>query len=247
LRFQSLMRPIGVVTAFPEHTGERVYMAPFTKAGGLPDQLARWQPTVDQMMAEVETDATCYIMIDQGIVEPGKAMRREGIHIDGYWHGETLQSHGSSSSHLPAPTPGWGSTPSGHRPAGVPFRPLGHVSVPIHRAISELPKGGKRKKQRIHDKDHDDSPEDWSAATFDAPEAIILASDLRGCVGYVGEFEGPIGQGGDCSHVDLSTLTGHTLVPDRVYAGNVTFLHESVPIVAGPRTLVRINVPGWTP
>jgi hypothetical protein len=34
----------------------------------------------------------------------------------------------------------------------------------------------------------------------------------------------------------------------RVYAGNVTMLHESIPVPFDClRTLVRLNVPGWTP
>lgn len=38
------------------------------------------------------------------------------------------------------------------------------------------------------------------------------------------------------------------LIRDYVYAGNVSMLHESLPVAETcERTVVRLNVPGWTP
>ena len=52
--------------SFPAWNGERVYMRPFTKRDGLPFDLARWQPTVDQMLQGIDTDSEIYLMIDEG-------------------------------------------------------------------------------------------------------------------------------------------------------------------------------------
>ena len=80
------------------------------------------------------------------------------------------------------------------------------------------------------------------------PESIVLASNIEGCVGYTGVFEGRPGPGGNCSHIDISGGQKVALKPNLAYRGNVTFLHESTPILKGGKcTLVRINVPGIEP
>jgi hypothetical protein len=81
---QSIIQQRGPV-AFPAFTGERAYMVPFTKSAGLPDSLARWQPTVDAMLDGVDTAGPIYIMIDQTLVRAGMPQRRPGVHIDGCW------------------------------------------------------------------------------------------------------------------------------------------------------------------
>lgn len=204
MKFESVIKQCGRVT-FPEFTGERVYMREFRKNDGLPFDLARWQPTVDQMLDGVDTDGPIYLMVDQGYVSPGTTHRREGIHIDGYWN-PGLQAHQRGHTSTPI---GHG----GHRGGG------GHSS-----GISS-----------------------WSHATFEEPEGLILASDISACMGYVGQFDGPIGEGGDCSHVDLSTLDSFLMDSHSAYVGNVTCLHESIPVdIECHRTLVRLNVPGWS-
>ena len=76
-------------------------------------------------------------------------------------------------------------------------------------------------------------------------EAILLASDISACRGFIGEYDGIIGEGGDCSTFDLSSLEIVNFKSDRCYAGNVTALHESLPVPHDClRTLVRLNVPG---
>jgi hypothetical protein len=80
------------------------------------------------------------------------------------------------------------------------------------------------------------------------PEAIILASDVSGCIGYTGSWTGEIGDGGDLEHIDLSHMEKHVLQPNHSYIGNVGFIHESVPIDFDcQRTLVRLNVKNWEP
>lgn len=79
-----------------------------------------------------------------------------------------------------------------------------------------------------------------------APEAIILASDYSSAIGYTGEWDGTIGEGGDLSHLDLSQMNRIRLQANKVYIGNVGFVHESVPVTEEVnRTLVRLNVKNW--
>jgi len=177
---------------FPQFTGERVYMRRFTKQEGLPEDLKRWQPTIDAMLDGVETNWPIYMMVDQAFVPAGQPHRRPGKHIDGYWD-ESIQAHG------------------GHR--------MGCW------------KGG-----------------GWSMGDFSEPEALILSSDVQAARAYAGSWAGSIADGGDCSTVDVSSLSPIDMLAGRVYAGNVTMIHESLPVARDcQRTLVRLSVPGWTP
>lgn len=88
----------------------------------------------------------------------------------------------------------------------------------------------------------------WADANFQEKEGIILASDIRACKALEGEYKGVVGEGGDCSHLDLSHMKEIIMKPNKVYAGNVSMLHESLPITFDcQRTVVRLNVPGWSP
>ncbi len=86
------------------------------------------------------------------------------------------------------------------------------------------------------------------AADFEDNELIILASNVEGCVAYVGSYPRvDFKPGGDCSGMNLSKLKKVRLLADYVYVGTVATIHESVPIKQDCfRTLVRINVPGVT-
>jgi len=73
---------------------------------------------------------------------------------------------------------------------------------------------------------------------------IILAADCDGTKVYKGNVSGLVGEGGDCSHLDLSNMETEILLPNQAYIGNVTMIHEAVPsIKARNRTLVRITLP----
>ena len=206
--------------SFPGWEGTRVYMRPFLKADGLPQDLSRWQPTVDAMLDGIDTDQPVYIMIDETEVEAGQTQRRPGLHIDGYWD-PGITAYGShraiASGHRQAP----------RRHEAAPARPARHRSIPPgHSSGSML----------------------WKDADFVAPEAIILASSISAAEGYLGTYEGPIGEMGDCAHIDISDMEVLRMESGRVYAGNVNCLHQSLPVeIVCRRSLVRLNVPGWTP
>lgn len=88
----------------------------------------------------------------------------------------------------------------------------------------------------------------WSHYDFSTPEALILASCVSASRALVGEFCEMPGEGGDCSMLDLSQLSEVQLLAGVAYAGNVTMIHESMPVPQDTaRTLVRLSVPGWEP
>lgn len=212
---------------FPAFLGERIYMREFTKAGGLPKDISRWQGTVDAMLDGVDTDGPIYLMVDQAYVQAGKTHRRGGIHIDGYWN------PGLRCWNQPGPSWLYGS----HEHKGKHW--TGHMIEPRSGHRIPIPKPF----------DIRDSPRHRFAKEEWPPEAIILASDVGECCrAFRGAFDSMIGDGGDCSHIDLSKTEEVMMRGHVVYAGNVTMLHESLPVpheVA--RTVVRLNVPGWSP
>lgn len=75
----------GAVVAFPEYTGERVYMAKFFQEAGLPHELARWQATVDAMLDGIAANGPIFLMVDQQEVGASTTHRRPGLHVDGCW------------------------------------------------------------------------------------------------------------------------------------------------------------------
>lgn len=105
----------GAQVTFPDFTGERVYMVPFTVADGLPKHLARWQATVDAMLRGIDARGLVYLMIDQAEIRRGDFHRRPGLHVDNYWNPGSVDHGGPPPPplHGPIPAP---PTHSGHGP-----------------------------------------------------------------------------------------------------------------------------------
>ena len=247
MKFQSRIETRGSVT-FPPFMAEKVYMEEFLKKDGLPNHLAHWQETVDAMLDGVNADGPIYIMIDSAPVSAGKSHRRRGLHIDGYWNAGPLSAHSPGQTE-PAPI---GRHRPIHRPVPSP-RPKPRPPVRKPRPGREMDFQNEIHNDLIagsygwRSTASGEPSTRWEESTFTAPEAIILASSLSAAIGYIGEFEGPIRDGGDCAHVDLTDLAKINMDANRVYIGNVTALHESLPVpVDGIRQLVRLNVSGWT-
>lgn len=225
---QSVIQQVGHVE-FPVFTGERVHMVTFHREEGLPENLRRWDATVNQMLAKLDTDLPITIMIDQGHVDTGKLHRRGGLHIDGFWVPGTLLGGGR---HHQTTTPGfktqnqidWENSPEYKRRQRIQER-LDNLKIrkPKHNAGANF------------------------VDEFGWPiEAIVLASDVAACRALVGEWDGEIGDGGDVTHLDLSHMQEVMFEANTAYAGNVTFVHESLPVkFACDRTVVRLNVPGY--
>jgi hypothetical protein len=71
---------------------------------------------------------------------------------------------------------------------------------------------------------------------------IILASNFESCLGWVGDFDGVQGVGGDCRHIKLNEP--FMLKKDTVYYGNNHFIHESLPVSEDVhRVFARITMP----
>jgi hypothetical protein len=225
---KSIVQERGSV-AFPQHTGERIYMREFRKSDGLPFDLERWQPTVDSMLDGIDTDGPIYLMVDQGVVRAGHTHRRPGLHIDGYWVPAKQAHNGSGGGHSSTPSRDSG----GHRG----YR--GHSSTPPARDPGSH-RGSGRHASGSHG--------GWINAKFEEHEGLILASSITAARAFDGEFEGAPNDGGDCSHIDTKAMREVMLSAGRIYAGNVTMLHESLPVSFDClRTVVRLNVPGWHP
>lgn len=221
--YRSVMTSNNTQVFFPEFKAERIYMQKFHKEEGLPEYLRRWQDTVDAMLVDVDTDNPIFIMIDQGIVKAGHPHRRPGRHIDGYWI-EGISAHRSDGG--------------GSHQTRVPDH---HTHRQTH--IFREPSPGGHENRPRHAIGSGDSE-----LFLNHPEAIILASDVSGCIGYTGSWTGEIGDGGNLEHLDLSHMEKHVLQPNHSYIGNVGFIHESVPINFDcQRTLVRLNVKNWEP
>lgn len=226
---RSVVTTRGIVP-FPAFLAERVYMREFTQKGGLPRDLSRWQPTVDAMLDGIETHGPIYLMVDQKEVKANDTHRRGGIHIDGYWN--------PGKQGWDTPGPSWLYGGHGFGGGHVVEAPAGHV---IHR-------GHWIPERRGHRIPVEDTPRHRFTVAEWPSEAIVLASDVVGCRAFDGEFDEGIGEGGSCDHIDLSKTT-EILMKDHVcYAGNVTMLHESIPLATDARrTVVRLNIPGWSP
>jgi hypothetical protein len=219
-KYQSQVVKGGFVS-FPEFKGEKVYMLPFYKKDGLPSHLKRWQSTVDQMLCGIETEKVIYLMIDEAFVSAGKTHRRPGLHIDGYW----LESKGSHSTHGAQPPL---FTAAGHNTSGHGSEPTtdrgGHSTNGGHNSKPSKEKGHGTRSG--HNSMSSACPVPWDQAKFEAPEAIILASNVSAAKAYEGEYAGPIKHMGACEHISTKGLREIVLEADCY------------------RTLVRLNVPG---
>lgn len=254
MKYESKVQAQGQVS-FPDFQGERVYMLPFYQKEGLPENLKRWQDTVDQMLAGLSTDEVIYLMIDQGFVKSGRSHRRPGLHIDGYWNpARDHEGHGGKSSLVGV----HGSHKSsslvlgshgGHR-SNTYLGSHGNGGHGSKQNKGSHGSGGHESKafKGTHGSGHGDGEDGkapWETASFKAPEALILASNITAARGFNGSFDGPIKHMGDCSHVDTNGLEEVVMEAGRAYLGNITFLHESLPLQKDCfRTLVRLNVPG---
>ncbi len=230
---------------FPEFRNEKVYMVPFYKKEGLPFNLKHWQKTVDAMLEGVETEDVIYLMVDQGIVKANTFHRRPGVHIDGYWnpsfnghggHRITMSGH-SHNSGGHSVNNDIGKTNNGNHIVSNGGHIITPESIGGHQHISN--EGGHivRPKKKM-----DSSINYWE------PEGLILASNLTAARAWNGYYDGMPNEGGDCSHVNLNNLEQIDMEKNYVYCGNVTMLHESLMIKKDAyRTVVRLNVPNWTP
>lgn len=73
---------------------------------------------------------------------------------------------------------------------------------------------------------------------------MLIVSSYVSCKGWNGSFIGNPDQGGNCESIDLSNLESFLLEKNTLYWGNITFIHESLPVEKSiKRQLIRITLP----
>lgn len=230
----SIAREIGSVQ-FPEFRPERFYMIPFFKADGLPEAMSHYQPVVDVMLKDVDTPLPLSIMVDSRVVPEGKSHRVPGRHIDGYWDLSAWKGGGNC----------WKAV-AGHKGGGHATQHAKDLSSITRDQLMAI-----QSEMLTNGKPPGASAKNWPCrvADFSFPEALILAQSVEGSCAWTGEFDDAIFDvGGGAEHVDVSRMERIQLKANHAYAGNVTMLHESLPLPANtPRTLIRISAPGWSP
>lgn len=230
---QSIVQQRGAVN-FPSFNGDRIHMLTIDRDKPLPEVAKRWQQTIDDMLHGIDHDGPVYLMVDQKRVEAGKLHRRGGMHIDGFWVPGTLIA-GMGGYDV---GPKYSTMYAGHH-TQVPT--AGFKTDVQWEEDQRLDKAQRERNKKIRSR-LKNIPKDagkWPN------ETIILASNVPACRALVGDWGGIIGEGGDVSHLDLSHMHEIQLQAGIAYAGNVTFVHESLPVLHDcERTVVRINVPG---
>jgi len=215
---KSIIKQLGEVT-FPEFKEERVYMLPFLKHQGLPEHLNRWQPTIDMLLKDIDTKEIIYLMIDSAYVRKGHTHRRAGPHVDGNWIvSDAVKAHGA----------GTGGRHGVVVPSPEPNPKPEPPTLPGHNS------GLKSNNLQ------------WKEENF-YPEALLLASNVTASCAYIGDIDVIPKAGGACSHADLSSYAKVYLEANKAYIGNVTMVHESLPVPYDcNRSLVRLNIPAYT-
>lgn len=187
---KSLCQEMNNDVAFPEFTGERIYMQPIHIGGKLRSgiNIKRWHLLIKNTLDSIGLKSgTVYLTIDEKIVNEGETHRRGGRHIDGNYHAINGLSWRASP---------WSSNSS-------------HLSTYYAKT------GG-----------------------------LVLASSYSACAGWAGDFDGIPGRGGDCENIDVSNLAYFKLKANKLYFGNSTFIHESIPLDRSvKRQLFRITLP----
>ena len=77
---------------------------------------------------------------------------------------------------------------------------------------------------------------------------MLIVSSYPACIGWNGSYNDEPAQGGNCNHIDVSKMDSTMLQANKIYWGNSTFIHESLPLKENvKRTIVRITLPADSP
>ncbi len=238
---KSIYHQLPVLVGFPEFTGRLLYMHK-TRLDEvvLPPAFKDYAETIEQIISGIDRNVIGYITIDEKIVS-NDTHRRPGIHCDFNWY-ENLNGHdrhmtGLIGNHI-SPSPGRHSAP-----IPEPSRPGHGISPGRHSDPTPLPTPGHGTSPSTHN--ITSLSGNWRGdAKFNdgIGGGMLLTSNYSGCKVYRGEFEGIIGEGGDCRNIDVSHLENEVMANNNVYFLNALGIHEGLVIKETVnRSLVRIN------
>lgn len=181
----------------------------------LPKAYMEYQNPIGEMLSKIKNrNDVCYITIDEKIV-CNETHRREGIHVDFNWY-ENLLAHGEIN------TGGHSGNQGTHNITPPPSTGSHNGGGRgTHNSLSGM--HGHRRYEKMEG-------------------GMLLISNHEGCKVYKGEFDGEIGDGGDCTAIDVSKMENEIMKPNNIYFINALGIHEPL-IIKGvtERILVRIN------
>jgi len=99
---------------FPEFSGLRIMMMP-VRLGDLTGVPEQYKPMLEHLYGVTEhrfikDGCIGYLTIDERELQPGETLRRAGLHVDGYYHGQCGAWGGGGEDN---PGGGWGSVGNG--------------------------------------------------------------------------------------------------------------------------------------
>jgi hypothetical protein len=261
-KLESKSKEIGEIK-FPDFRGDKIYMLEFDLENPiLPDKYKRWESVVSKMIENSPIKSgKAYLTVDEDKVSPGKTHRRGGVHVDGnfiygFKDGKVIEIETTNED------VSWGSDDSD--------KSVSWGSDDSDKSVSWGKEDSKKDRVVSWGKTQTKTGTSWSNMSDPTPSSwatgflvgglneeqhfkqycssgnggMIISSSYEACDGWIGEFDNIPLDGGDCSHIDLSGLDKFRLKANKVYLGNSTFLHESLPIDEEVnRQMIRITLP----
>jgi hypothetical protein len=247
-KLESKSKELGEIS-FPEFKGDKIYMLEFDLENPvLPEKYKRWESVVVDMIknSPVKT-GKAYLTVDEDDVTAGRSHRRGGVHVDGNYiygfkDGNVVQIETSNESTSWGGTTTWSSGKDKKNKESWSYSSSWSSSGSDDNSVSW----------------GSSTPSSWATGFLvgglDEEQhfrqycsnkgGMIISSNYEACYGWNGTFKGIPLDGGDSSHIDLSNLEKFKLEKNKVYIGNSTFLHESIPVNEDvKRQLIRITLP----
>lgn len=214
---------VGTGITMPEFVGNRLLYMHKTELNkiALPNEFGNFTPVIENIINPLEDKGNvCYITIDEKIVKDS-THRRAGIHCDFNWY-EDIKAYNGGTTETGSHPKKMGN--HGHR------RMSGHIQpAPAHRPPLPTPS-------------HAPAPNPIHSYNYKDTGGMLLVSNYPACRVYRGNINGEIGEGGDCSKVDITNLEHEVMPSGIVYYLNALGIHEPLKIEGEvKRTLIRIN------
>lgn len=213
---RSIYQNLGGVIDMPEFQARNLYMHKMQMDEvSLPKEFKDFEEAIYLTLSKVENkNNVCYITIDEKHIK-NDTHRRGGVHCDFNWY-ENILSHAGDG---PIATHSDRLTLQGKH--GEP--------IPSH-------------SNRLHQLSGQHGGSTHKFTDDEILGGMLLVSNYEGCKVWKGEINGNIGNGGDCSSINLENLDNEIMPAGYVYFLNALGIHESIKIEGEcQRSLIRIN------